>query len=154
MTGGVQEAHPDRSDLDDIIVFVGHERGHRGAGHLPHPGNLVLLNVDGDVSQLEQVDQALDVLPENLPTDVVGVVMGRQYPRQAKPAALKPGEQSGHVVGRVDQQHLAGGGIADDIDVVTHRGGELVARRELLAGEQLAEEYPLGHPAHRRGAGP
>ena len=44
----------------------------------------------GDLGQLEQVDQALDMLPKNLATDMVGVVVGRQYPGQRQAGALRP----------------------------------------------------------------
>ena len=62
--------------------LVGHQRRDRCPGHLHHPRDLVLLDVDRYVSHLQQVDQALDMLAEYVPADVVGVVVGGQHAGQ------------------------------------------------------------------------
>ena len=53
-------------------------------------GDLVFLDVHRHVGQLEQVDQALDVLAEDVAADVVGVVVGGEHTDQAEVSGGQP----------------------------------------------------------------
>ena len=106
-----------------------------GPGHLQDPGDFLFLHVDRYVSQFQQVNESLDVLTEYFPTDVVGVIVGCQRPHQVQARTLGPVDQGDDVVGGVDEQHVAGVAVADDIDVVAHRRSELVADGEVVPGQ-------------------
>ena len=98
-----------------------------------------------DLGQLEQVHESLYVLPKNVPTHMVGVVVGRQYPGQRQTGLFDPSEQRPYVIGRVHQHNFARSGVADHVDVVAHRGCELVASSEVPTSEELAKEQPFWH---------
>jgi hypothetical protein len=85
------------------------------------------------------------VLTENVPTDMVRVVVGRQYPGKRQAGLFYPPDQRPHVIGRVDEQHLTRSGVADHVDVVAHGGRELVTRGEVPTSEELAEKEPFWH---------
>jgi len=145
MARRVQQAHPNGADLDDIVVPMRDQRRHERAAHLRYPRNLVLLDVDRDLGQLQQVHQSLYVLPKNVPTHMVCVVVSRQYPREREAGLFDPSDQRPYVISRVHQQYFARSGVAYDVDVVPHCRCELVAGGEVPPREELAEEQPFWH---------
>jgi mycothiol S-conjugate amidase len=151
MAGGVEQTDTNSTDLDHIVVEVLDERRNSCPAHLRDPRHLVFLNMDRYRDQLQQVDQALDVLSEYVPTDVVGVVVGGEHAGQPQARLFDPPEQERYVISRVDEEHLAADAVAHHVNVVAHRRGEPVAHGKVFASEQLMEEDPLRHGPHRKG---
>jgi len=141
----VEQAHANRTDLDDVVVQVRDERRDGRPAHLRDPWHLVFLDMDRDRGQLEQVGQALDMFPEYFPTHVVGVVVGGEHPGQPQTSLIDPSQQGVYIVSRVDEQNFTGYAVTYDVDVVAHRGGEPVVYGKVFASQQLMEENPVWH---------
>ena len=147
VTGRMERPHGDSTHRQGVVVHVRHHRRRGHTCHLGDPLDLLFLDMNWYVGDFEQVDEALDMFAQDLTPDVVGVVVGSQDPHQAQPGAGEPCDQGVDVVGRIDEQDLAGRGVPDHIHVIAHRGGEAVAHSEVSPGEELTEEEALWHAA-------
>ena len=146
--GGVDELDLDVADPHDVARIVIRQVGLVDAGRAHDPRHLVALDVDRARHLFEQPGDAGDLVPEDRPTDVVGVVVGREHPGDRHAVGSHGRDQTRGIVGRVDEHTLTGGTVADRVHEVDHLRRHLVVDREVATRQQLAEVEAvvgLGH---------
>ena len=86
------------------------------------------LDVHGDLHRFEEVGDPFDAVPHEVAAHVVGVEMGGEDARAPHVVGGQDVEQSGDVVGGVDDDRLAVLAVADEVAEVHHLARHGVAR--------------------------
>ena len=116
-----------------------------GLGDAGNPGGLIGLDVDGNGSQLEQLAYPLHVVAHHVSADMVGVIVGGKCPGEDHAVGRHHLEQTGDVIGGVDDYGFTRLSVADQIDEVHHLAGDRIMGSEVTSCKQLAEVEALGH---------
>ena len=104
-----------------------------------------------DTVDREEVGEAFDGPAAEIAADVILVVVRDEHVGEVQAVGLDELEQLAHAVRRVDGDRVAGLAVADDVDEVHHLLRDLIRRREVAAGEQLAEvEAVVVHDEQRK----
>ena len=78
------------------------------------------------------------------PPHVIRVVVGGEDPAEAHPVGVASVNDALRVIGRIHDQGLAAGTVADQVDEVAHLQRQVVTRSEIHARQELAEiEAPV-----------
>ena len=130
----------DAPDRDDVTRFMCDQIRLCETCGPCHPGDLVLVDMNGHRTSLEERGNSFDGVPHHRTTDVVGVIVGGKHSGDAQALCLDNGDEIAHVVRGIHEDTLTGVAISDRIGQVDHLCRHGVTSRVVLTGEQLAEE--------------
>ena len=100
----------------------------------------------------DEIADPLDRVAHQVPTDVVGVPMGGQHPREAQAFGADQVDELVDAVRRIDRDALTPFPVSDEVHEVDHLPRDLVTDREVASRQQLSEEEPFVRTvdAHRK----
>ena len=135
----VDEGDGDLAHHHRVAAGVGGEVVGRDTRGLGDPLDLVGLHVDRHLGELEEVGDARDLVAEQVPAHVVGVVVGGERAGEVHAVGGQDVEDGLRVVRRVDHHGLARLAVADQVDEVDHLLGDRIVLGDVHPGEDLAE---------------
>ena len=89
------------------------------------------MDVDGDGAAAEDLTDALDRVAHHRPSDVVGVMVGGEDPREAHAVTLEHVQDLVDAVRGIHDHRFPGVVVAYEIDEIDHLGRQRVAGREV-----------------------
>jgi hypothetical protein len=128
-----------RNQAQPIASLVKCQIGVGNAGHESDALRLLLLNVHLHSLQFEEAGQPLDVVAEEVPADVIGVVVGGERSHQLHAVAFRGPHQAFDIPRRIHDHRLPTRAIPDEVAEVDHLSGNRIGAGEVPSGEQLAK---------------
>ncbi|MEY3091586.1 MAG: hypothetical protein RIU67_369 [Actinomycetota bacterium] len=142
---GVDEVDRHGTDLDRVASRVGTELGLAQTGGARHPRNLVLVDVNRNLHAFEQTSDTFDPVAHHRAAHMIGVIVGRQHARHSESVTFHDVDEIVDAVRRVDDDAFAGAAIPDQVDEVGHLGGQRIADREIVSGQELPKVEVVRH---------
>jgi hypothetical protein len=147
----MEQADPDVAHLENVVGVVLHEIVLADAGGSHDPWRLVSLDMDRHRDALQQIRHTGDdVAAEEVPPDVVGVVMGGEGADEMHAIGFEQVDEFARGVGGIDGNCFAGLLVTDEVDEVDHLAGDPIAHGDVATGEKLAEVEAVGRIGRRR----
>ncbi|MEY2958011.1 MAG: gamma-glutamyl phosphate reductase [Actinomycetota bacterium] len=144
VAGGVDQLDLDPADRHHVPGLVGGEFRLGDTGGPTDPRNLVPMDVHRAGDDVEECRDAGDVVPEDRPTDVIGVIVRGEDTGDLHAVVADDVDDRRRVVRRIDEDALTGRPVTDGVDEVHHLRRELIGGSEIASGEQLTEVEIVG----------
>ncbi len=145
VSGGVDQLDVDAPDGHDVAGCVRDKGPRLDSGDLLHELGFGRLHVNWHVDPLEKLSDAVDLVTHHGAADMIGVIVRSERAGECHPIRLEDVDQGVCVIGRIDDDGLAGRSVADEVREVDHLLRDRVGGGEISARQQLAEVDAIVH---------